>query len=102
MARDMKPSAGPQGEINKAAARTKAGTEPPKSRNNKPSVGNETKADMAGGLYGQPTDKNPLHGAMRELKSQHPHSYDDHGPHHSDSSHVRHMPLAGMKPYGRG
>lgn len=65
--------------------------------------GPETKPDMAGAMNGNPTDKNPLHGAVKELGAQHPHSYADHGPHHGTTDHIRHMPLHGMSPskYGR-
>ncbi len=35
-----------------------------------------------------------LAGAVRELKSQHPYDYDDHGPHHNGTAHDRHkMPV---------
>lgn len=83
-----------QSEINSAAARgANVGGQPPRSKRNVGSVGNETKADMRGALEGQPTDKNPLRGAISELHSQHPHKYDDHGPHHGDMSHMRHKPM---------
>lgn len=88
----MRPN-GKQEEINRAAKTSKAGAEPPKSRPNVGNVGNEKKADMAGALYGKPTDKNPLRGAVQELHTQHPHAYDDHGPHHGDMSHKRHVPM---------
>jgi hypothetical protein len=61
-------------------------------------AGPEKKADTKGALHGEPTDKNPLHGAMKELKHQHPIPYHDHGPHHGTSHHVRHEPLHGLKP----
>ena len=94
MRKDMKPTGG-QASINKAAESESGnrGGKAPSSRMNKPSVGNETKADMAEAMNGQPTDKNPLRGAMQELHSQHPHAYDDHGPHHNDMSHNRHKPM---------
>jgi hypothetical protein len=83
-----------QSEINAAAGRgAGVGGQPPKSRANTGSVGNESKADMKGALDGKPTDKNPLKGAISELKSQHPHGHMDHGPHHGDMSHVRHKPM---------
>lgn len=89
---------GKESEINRAAAdMPKSGHRPPAPA---AGVGNETKADVAGALMGQPTDKNPLAGAMRELHDQHPHDYCDHGPHHGTSEHVRHMPLHGLKPAG--
>jgi len=35
-----------------------------------------------------------LAGAVKELHSQHPYNYDDHGPHHNTSDHMRHkMPV---------
>jgi hypothetical protein len=43
-----------------------------------------------------------LRGAVEELYKQHPHKYDDHGPHHGTSDHIRHEPLHGMRPHGRG
>lgn len=61
-----------------------------------PSVGNERKADMS--VVGETS----LGGAMKELAHQHPIHHDDLGPHHHDESHVRHMPLHGMRPSGRG
>lgn len=64
-----------------------------KSKRNTGSVGNETKADMKGAMYGEPTDKNPLRGAVSELKKQHPEKHDDLGPHHGGSSHLRHKPM---------
>lgn len=63
-------------------------------------VGNETKPDMHGALMGKPTDHNPLRGATKELASQHPHSYSDHGPHHGTKDHVRHQPLHGLHSKG--
>jgi len=63
-------------------------------------VGNERSPDMKGALMGNPTDHNPLHGAVKELHAQHPHHHDDLGPHHGKEHHVRHTPLHGMKPEG--
>ena len=63
-------------------------------------VGDERHADMEGALRGDPTDKNPLHGAIRELHSQHPHGYNDLGPHHGTTEHMRHEPLHGLRPTG--
>lgn len=74
----------------------------PKGDSPKSTVGPETKADMAGAMHGQPTDKNPLHGAIKELGAQHPQSYDDHGPHHGTSDHVRHEKLGGLRPRHNG
>lgn len=39
-----------------------------------------------------------LDHAIDELHKQHPHEYSERGPFHNDMSHVRHEPLAGMKP----
>jgi hypothetical protein len=72
------------------------GAQPPKSKPNTSGVGNETKADMKGALDGNPTDKNPLRGAIQELGKQHPIRHDDLGPHHADTSHIRHVPM-GLK-----
>lgn len=62
-------------------------------------VGNERKADVRGAQMGSPEDGNPLRGATRELHSQHPHQYHEHGPHHGTRDHIRHE-LVG-KVYGR-
>lgn len=69
---------------------------------NKPqsNVGGETKANMRGALMGHPEENNPLRGATKELASQHPHSYADHGPHHGGKEHIRHQPLHGLHPKG--
>jgi hypothetical protein len=86
----MKPTGDKAGMINKAAASN------PKSGHTAPAkggVGNETKADMKGALEGSPTDMNPLRGAIQELGRQHPHKYNDHGPHHGTSDHIRHKPM---------
>lgn len=66
-------------------------------------VGNETKADTRGagldrtrsGIVGNAT----LAHAVEHLKAEHPHRYDDHGPHHHGSM-TKHIPLHGMKPGG--
>ena len=39
-----------------------------------------------------------LKSAVDELYKEHPHGYDQHGPHHGTSDHVRHMPLGGLRP----
>lgn len=58
-------------------------------------VGQEKKADMRGaGLGGA----GALGMACRELREQHPVKYDDMGPHHGGMEHVRHEPLAGLRP----
>lgn len=61
-------------------------------------VSNERKADLKG--TGVMAGSGSLAGAMGELHSQHPEKYCDMGPHHGGSSHVRHMPLHGMKSKG--
>lgn len=64
-------------------------------------VGNETKANVRGTQEGGSMAEaamNPLTGARKELERQHPHSYDDHGPHHGTTDHIRHEPLHGMHP----
>lgn len=71
--KDMKPSPMP-----KAAEKTKVNTG---------SVGGESKANMKGAAMGQPSGG--LKGAIGELKSQN----------HS-MGHLRHEPLAGLKPRG--
>ena len=76
--------------------------EKPAASRGRSEVGNETRPDMHGALEGRPTDKNPLHGAMRELHKQHPHKHDDLGPHHGEKHHIRHEPLHGLKPARRG
>jgi hypothetical protein len=60
----------------------------------------EKSADMKGGLYGNPSEHNPLKGAVKELKAQHPHSHESRGPHHGGKAHDRHMPLHGLHPKG--
>lgn len=99
----MKPMMGKGSEniLNKAAAeQPKSGHRPPAGGQAKP-VGNETKAEtkrtQEGGSAAEAAG-NPLHGAVQELGRQHPHGYDDHGPHHGTTDHVRHEPLHGMKP----
>lgn len=93
----------------KEAMMNRAAAEEPKSGHRRPapaaSPGNERKADMRGAQLGQPEDGDPLRGASRELRSQHPEHHSDRGPHHGGKTHVRHMPLHGMHPkgsHGRG
>ena len=89
-----------EAKMNRAeAAEPKSGHEAPARASG---VGQSKKADMSDALMGQPTDKSPLKGAVHELHAQHPHAYHEHGPHHGTSTHVRHMPLHGMKPTGYG
>jgi len=88
-----------EAKMNKAEAREpKSGHE----RARTAGVGNERKDDMKGAQMGRPEDKNPLRGATRELKAQHPIEHHDHGPHHGTDHHIRHEPLHGMKPHGYG
>src|ERR1700677_1745703 len=63
------------GDSNKKGAAARRGNE-------HDHVGNERSPDMKGAMEGNPTDHNPLHGAVKELHSQHPIHHDDHGPHH--------------------
>ena len=59
-------------------------------------IGNETKADMRGaGIMG---GESSLGGAVAHLRSEHPIAYDDHGPHHGGTEHIRHEPLGGLRP----
>lgn len=60
-------------------------------------VGKETGYDTVA-WTGNPTDNSPLHGAVKELHSQHPERYDDMGPHQGGKSHMRHEALAGLHP----
>ena len=84
-------------KMNKAdAAEPKSGHERPAGGQKLP-VGNESRPDMEGALNGEPTDKSPLHGAVRELGEQHPIHYSDRGPHYGTDHHVRHEPMHGMK-----
>lgn len=62
-------------------------------------VGNQKKADLKGTQLGGSRAEaagNPLSRATEELRSQHPHRHDDHGPHHGGSEHIRHEPLHGL------
>lgn len=99
----MKPMAA-EAKMNKAeAAEPKSGHHRPAGPARGSDVGNETKADMKGGLEGQPTDgmRGGLSHAVRELHEQHPIAHYDHGPHHGTDHHIRHEPLHGMKPHKR-
>jgi hypothetical protein len=49
--------------------------------------GGETTAEKAEG------SANPLMGAVKELYKQHPHNYDDLGPHQGTTDHIRHKPV---------
>ena len=53
--------------------------------------GGETTAEKKEG------SSNPLMGAVSELYKQHPHNYDDMGPHQGTSDHVRHKPVVSGK-----
>ena len=57
-------------------------------------IGPSTRADMKGVQEGgSRAEANGLSGAVKELKRQHPIHHMDRGPHHGDSSHVRHEPI---------
>lgn len=89
--------------MNKAEEKEpKSGHDKPAGKTHGSAVGPERKDDMKGAQMGQPEDKNPLKGATRELHEQHPHGYDEHGPHHGTKDHIRHQPLHGLKPTGYG
>lgn len=91
---------GKASKINSAQAHEpKSGHEAPAGKFHNP-VGNESKANVKGAQNGKPTDGNPLRAAGNELRSQHPHAHNSHGPHHNDKSHVRHVALHGMKAKG--
>jgi hypothetical protein len=86
---------------------SRAAAEQPKSGHTKPAggqakpVGQETKAEVKavqdGGSKAEAAG-NPLRGAVKELHTQHPHKYDDLGPHHGGTDHIRHQPMGGLKP----
>lgn len=86
--------AGKAGEINRAA--TERPSRQVMSKRDIGSVGRETPVSprvvQEGGSAAEAAG-NPLRGAMRELHSQHPHHYTDHGPHHGTSDHIRHEGL---------
>lgn len=84
------------GDVHKAGGDARPGPASRGGAKTKSDVGNETKADMKGAQLGNPTDKNPLRGAMAELHSQHPERHDDLGPHHGGTAHLRHRPM-GLK-----
>lgn len=74
-----------EAKMNKAeAAQPKSGHDRPagKAAGKSNDVGAERHANMAGAFS----------GAVAELHAQHPHAHDDHGPHHDDTSHLRHKP----------
>lgn len=50
-----------------------------------------------GGPAGSAVGEHSLGAAIGELHAQHPKKYDDLGPHHGGDTHVRHMPLHGLK-----
>ena len=90
-----------EAKMNRAEAREpKSGHDKPGGKSKGDPVGNEKRADMRGALEGEPTDHNPLRGAVKELHVQHPHSYDDHGPHHGGSEHMRHESMRDMMKKG--
>jgi hypothetical protein len=90
-------------EITKAQERTSAGPRE-KTGMHDSGVGDTRKGDVKGAQEGGSKAEaahNPLKGATKELRRQHPHKHDDLGPHHETDSHIRHEPLHGMKPRGR-
>lgn len=97
----MRAGKGAEGRINAAAgAQPKSGHMKPASGSGS-KVGNETKAaTRAAGLGAGDSvvGTTSLGAACGELKSQHPEAYSSMGPHQSGSSHIRHMPLGGLKP----
>lgn len=91
---------GKESKMNRAEAEEpKAGHKAPAAARGGSEVGNESKANMKGALGGSPEDGMSMKGASRELHSQHPHQYHEHGPHHGTKDHIRHMPVG--KVYGR-
>lgn len=91
---------GARGRINSAASSVPK--EAVRTRPNVGSVGNERKGDVkgaqSGGSMAQAGTGNQLKAAGDELRSQHPHRYDDRGPHHGGTEHVRHRPA--VRPNG--
>jgi hypothetical protein len=67
-------------------------------------VGNETKANLSGA--GMTTSSGSIVGntslghATEHLHREHPHGYNDHGPHHDTDSHRVMSPLGGLRPAG--
>jgi hypothetical protein len=53
-----------------------------------------------GGAPGSAVGEHSLGAAIGELHAQHPKKYNDLGPHHGGDSHMRHMPLHGLKSKG--
>lgn len=65
------------------------------SKINVGSVGDESHGDVAGTQSGGSAAEargSTLKAAVSELHSQHPQKYDDHGPHHNTTDHIRHSP----------
>jgi hypothetical protein len=88
----MKPVAG-EAKMNKAEGHNpKSGHDAPAAAHKGKSAdaGSERKANMAGAMSNSVGGHS---GASEELRRQHPHAYDDHGPHHNDKSHLRHQPM---------
>lgn len=80
-----KPMMGAAGRIATEAGESKQHERGEKRPARAAGVGNETK--VSGSALGE---------AVRELERQHPIKYDDLGPHHNRSDHVRHAP--GIRP----
>ena len=87
------PMSGAAGSINRAQASLNTGRQT-KSAVRTGSVGSERPANPASVQLGGSAAEagGALKGAMRELHAQHPHNYDDHGPHHGTTEHIRHKP----------
>jgi hypothetical protein len=82
---------GKQGEMNRARGMVPGGRVATKV--NVGSVGPERHGDPR-----QVQEGGSLAEAAGELRSQHPHPYHDHGPHHGTTEHLRHKPH--VKPNG--
>ena len=76
----------------------RGGGDAPRQRPYPADAGPERKAEVRAAQDSNPSEHNPLRGAVQELGRQHPIKHDDHGPHHGTDHHIRHMPLHGMKP----
>jgi hypothetical protein len=64
-------------------------------------VGNETKAAIGAAMEGNPTDSNPLRGAVKHLEAQHPHGGGGMGEPQNlqrKTTSPMHMPLHGLRP----
>lgn len=89
--------AGKEGMMNRAEESVHKSGGDKRNTGHTAGVGNERKPDMRGAIDGNPTDGDPLRGAVKHLHSEHPHHHSDHGPHHGGTEHIRHEPMHGMK-----